>query len=166
MKKLLIAIIAIATTFPAVAQQKFGHIDATALLELMPEKAAAEEEVKKVAEELQEALEAMMGEYEKKGAAFQAEEAGMTATVRNAKIREITDLEARIQQFQQQAEQDLAQKQQEVLTPILERARKAIDEVGKEKGYTYIFDSSLGGVLLYTDDAEDVMADVKAKLGL
>ena len=165
MKKLLIAIIVIATAFPAAAQQKFGHVDAAALLELMPEKAAAEEEVKKVAEELQGALAEMASEYEKKIAAFQAEEQGMTNTVRNAKMRDIAELERRIQEFQQQAQEEIGQKEQEALSPILEKARKAIDEVGKEKGYTYIFDSSVG-VLLYTDDSEDVMADVKAKLGL
>jgi len=37
MKKLFIAVIAITLTVPAFAQQKFGHIDSAALLELMPE---------------------------------------------------------------------------------------------------------------------------------
>ena len=51
------------------------------------------------------------------------------------------------------------------MTPIIDKARKAIDEVAVSKNYTYVFDSSVG-VLLYAKDTEDVMADVKAKLGL
>ncbi|MCB0754976.1 MAG: OmpH family outer membrane protein [Flavobacteriales bacterium] len=165
MKKLIIAVIAIAFTFPALAQQKFGHIDSGALLELMPEKKKAETELEAFAKEFQTALEDMAKEYEGKVQTFQAEEKGMVATVRNTKMREIADLERRIQEFQQQAQEEIANKEQEVLTPIIDKARKAIDEIAKEKGYTYVFDSSLG-VLLYADDSEDILADVKAKLGL
>lgn len=150
---------------PAFAQQKFGHIDSAALLEIMPEKAKAEKELEAFAAEFQSALEAMAKEYETKVAAFQQAEQGMIKTVRDTKVREISDLERRIQEFQQQAQEEIGKKEQEVLTPIIDKARKAIDEVAVEKGYTYVFDASLG-VLLYAKDSEDVMADVKAKLGL
>ena len=150
---------------PAFAQQKFGHIDSAALLEIMPEKAKAEKELEAFAAEFQSALEAMAKEYETKVAAFQQAEQGMIKTVRDTKVREISDLERRIQEFQQQAQEEIGKKEQEVLTPIIDKARKAIDEVAVEKGYTYVFDASLG-VLLYAKDSDDVMADVKSKLGL
>lgn len=165
MKKLVVVIVALAFAFPTFAQQKFGHIDSAALLELMPEKAKAEKELEAFAKEFQGALEAMAKEYEGKIAAFQAGEKDMIATVRNSKMREIADLERRIQEFQQQAQEEIGAKEQEVLTPIIDKARKAIDEVAEAKGYTYVFDSSLG-VLLYAKDTEDIMADVKTKLGL
>ena len=165
MKKVLIILMAVVMAAPAFAQQKFGHIDSAALLEIMPEKAKAEKELEAFAAEFQSALEAMAKEYEGKVAAFQQGEQGMIKTVRDTKVREISDLERRIQEFQQQAQEEIGKKEQEVLTPIIDKARKAIDEVAVEKGYTYVFDASLG-VLLYAKDAEDVMADVKAKLGL
>lgn len=165
MKKLVVVMVALAFAFPSFAQQKFGHIDSAALLELMPEKAKAEKELEEFAKEFQTALEAMAKEYEGKIAAFQQGEKDMIATVRNTKMREIADLERRIQEFQQQAQDEIGKKEQEVLTPIIDKARKAIDQVAEEKGYTYVFDSSLG-VLLYAKDTEDIMADVKSKLGL
>lgn len=165
MKKVLIILMAVVMAAPAFAQQKFGHIDSAALLEIMPEKAKAEKELEAFAAEFQSALEAMAKEYEGKVAAFQQGEQGMIKTVRDTKVREISDLERRIQEFQQQAQEEIGKKEQEVLTPIIDKARKAIDEVAVEKGYTYVFDASLG-VLLYAKDSEDVMADVKAKLGL
>ncbi|MFT4544656.1 MAG: outer membrane protein, partial [Bacteroidia bacterium] len=165
MKKVLILLMAVIMAAPAFAQQKFGHIDSAALLEIMPEKAKAEKELEAFAAEFQSALEAMAKEYETKVAAFQQAEQGMIKTVRDTKVREISDLERRIQEFQQQAQEEIGKKEQEVLTPIIDKARKAIDEVAVEKGYTYVFDASLG-VLLYAKDSEDVMADVKAKLGL
>lgn len=165
MKKVLIAIIALSTTLSVSAQQKFGHIDSAALLELMPEKAAAEKDLQAFAKEFETALQEMAKEYEGKIQSFQANEKSMVETVRNTKMREIADLERRIQEFQQQAQEEVGKKEQEVLTPIIDKARKAIDEVAADKGYTYVFDSSLG-VLLYADDSEDILADVKAKLGL
>lgn len=165
MKKILVIIVALVVAVPTFAQQKFGHIDSSALLELMPEKAKAEQELEAFAKEFQTALEAMGKEYEGKVTSFQQSEKDMIPTVRNTKMREIADLERRIQEFQQRAQDEIGKKEQEVLTPIIDKARKAIDEVAEAKGYTYIFDSSLG-VLLYAKDTEDVMADVKAKLGL
>lgn len=165
MKKVLVVIIALMMAAPTFAQQKFGHIDSSALLDLMPEKVKAEKELEAFAKEFQSALEAMAKEYETKVQAFQTTEKDMIKTVRDTKVREISDLERRIQEFQQQAQEEIGKKEQEVLTPVIDKARKAIDEVAVAKGYTYIFDSSLG-VLLYSKDSEDVMADVKAKLGL
>jgi len=165
MKKILVVIVALIVAAPTFAQQKFGHIDSAALLELMPEKAKAEKELEAFAKEFQTALEAMGKEYETKVASFQQTEKDMIPTVRNTKVREISELERRIQEFQQQAQDEIAKKEQEVLTPIIDKARKAIDEVAVSKNYTYVFDSSVG-VLLYAKDTEDVMADVKAKLGL
>ena len=165
MKKVLVVIIALMMAAPTFAQQKFGHIDSSALLDLMPEKAKAEKELEAFAKEFQSALEAMAKEYETKVQAFQTTEKDMIKTVRDTKVREISDLERRIQEFQQRAQEEIGKKEQEVLTPVIDKARKAIDEVAVAKGYTYIFDSSLG-VLLYSKDSEDVMADVKAKLGL
>jgi len=165
MKKVLVVIVALVIAAPTFAQQKFGHIDSAALLELMPEKAKAEKELEAFAKEFQTALEAMAKEYEGKVASFQQTEKDMIPTVRNTKVREISELERRIQEFQTQAQEEIGKKEQDVLTPIIEKARKAIDEVAVAKNYTYIFDNSQG-VLLYAKDTEDVMADVKAKLGL
>jgi outer membrane protein len=51
------------------------------------------------------------------------------------------------------------------LKPIIDKAKKAIEDVAKENGYTYIFDSSVG-VLLYYENSDDIMTLVKKKLGL
>ncbi|MFT6210218.1 MAG: outer membrane protein [Bacteroidia bacterium] len=165
MKKILVVIVALVIAAPTFAQQKFGHIDSATLLELMPEKALAEKELEAFAKEFQTALEAMAKEYESKVASFQQTEKDMIPTVRNTKVREISELERRIQEFQTQAQEEIGKKEQDVLTPIIEKARKAIDEVAVEQSYTYIFDNSQG-LLLYAKDSEDVMTAVKTKLGL
>ena len=151
--------------YSASAQQKFGHVDSDELLEMMPEKVEAEKQMEAFAKEFQGALESMAKEYESKVADYQAKEKDMTNLVKQSKVKEITDLERRIQEFQSQAQGEIQKKEQELLAPIIEKARKAIDAVATEKGYTYVFDNS-SGVLLFAKDSENIMAEVKAKLGL
>jgi len=165
MKKSVFVVVAIFMAFSASAQQKFGHIDSDELLEMMPEKAKAEKQMEAFAKEFQGALESMAKEYESKVTDYQAKEKDMTNLVKQSKVKEITDLERRIQEFQSQAQGEIQKKEQELLAPIIEKARKAIDAVATEKGYTYVFDNS-SGVLLFAKDSENIMAEVKAKLGL
>jgi outer membrane protein len=49
------------------------------------------------------------------------------------------------------------------MQPIMDKARKAIEAVGKENGYQYIYDAA---GLLYAQDSDNVLPLVKAKLGL
>jgi len=162
---ILVALTLVIATSVSAQTQKFGHIDSDALMALMPEKSKAEKEMEAFAKEFQAALEAMAKEYESKVADYQSKEKEMTALVKQTKVKEITDLERRIQEFQGQAQGEIQKKEQELLAPIIEKARKAIDAVATEKGYTYIFDNS-SGVLLFAKDSENILAEVKTKLGL
>lgn len=145
--------------------QKFGHINSNELLMAMPERTTIENEIKAYATELEAQLSTMHKEYQSKVAAFQAQSENMTETVRNTKIKEITDLETRIQEFQTSAQSELQTKEETLLQPLIDKAKKAIEEVAAENGYTYIFDSGVG-VLLYQKDSNNIMPLVKKKLGL
>ena len=45
-------------------------------------------------------------------------------------------------------------------------AQDAINAVAKEKGYSYIFDSTPGGTLIFAQESDDILPLVKAKLGI
>ncbi|HVA98516.1 MAG TPA: OmpH family outer membrane protein, partial [Bacteroidia bacterium] len=75
------------------------------------------------------------------------------------------DLNQRIQDFQTQAQQDIQKKNDELTKPVYDKAKKAIDEVAKEKGYKYVLDTSTG-VVLYSEPSDDILDLVKKKLGI
>ncbi len=152
-------------TINSFGQNKFGYIDSSELLSVMPEKKTAETELQNFAKSLESQLSAMQGEYQASVQDYQSNEATYTDLVKQDKIAEIQGLEQRIQSFQQNAQNALQQKEQELLEPILSKARTAIEDVAKEGNFTYIFDSSMGSIL-YADESENVMALVKKKLGL
>lgn len=150
-----------------VAQQpaRFGHIDTNELLQMMPGRDSATVELERYARELETTFVAMQNEFQTKYTDYLEKQATFSELIRQSRERELISLQERIQEFQESAQQDLMDQESRLLRPIIEKARNAIEEVAKENGYTYIFDTSMG-FLLYWDEGEDVMPKVKQKLGL
>jgi outer membrane protein len=169
MKKTLIAIIACLFVFggSAVAQKtvKLGHINSNDLMQIMPGRDSAQNVLQAEVQELETTLKTMQSEMEKRYNEYMENQSGWTELIRNTKQREIQDMGARIQEFQENAQKQLQQREQELLKPIIDRAKKAITDVAAEGGYSYIFDSGVSA-LLYSPDSDDIMPLVKKKLGL
>ena len=167
MKKTLILIVACLFAFcgNAVAQKnlKLGHINSQELLQIMPGRDTAQTILQKEAAEIESTLKTMQGELEKISNEYMQKQAEWTELIRNTKRSEIQDMQNRIQGFYENAQKQLQEREAELTKPIVDRAKKAIEDVAREGGYTYIFD---GASLLYSQDSEDIMPQVKKKLGL
>jgi len=85
---------------------------------------------------------------------------------RNAKITELQELQQRIQNYQMTAQQQIQQKQAELLSPVFDKAEQAIEEVGKEQGLLYVFDIGSQVVLYRSNQSIDILPMVKQKLGI
>lgn len=162
---LIIAFAFVLGLSPASFAQKTGHINLNDLLLLLPERKKAEADIQEFAKQLEGQLKTMRAEYENKISEYQSKEAMMTDPVKLDRQKEIANLEERIQNFQQTAQESLQKKQNDLLDPMIEKCRKAIEEVAKENGYRTVIDSSQG-VLLYGDAADDLMTLVKKKMGI
>lgn len=166
-KLLFVFVVLIGSTNLLTAQTatKFGYIDSNKLIELMPGRDTIETKITNYRAELQSTIQNMISEYQTKIQDYQNNAATMSAIVKQTKEKEIQDLEGRIQEFQQTADQDLQNFQSEAFTPILEKAKKAIEDVANENGYTYIFDAGTGALLFY-ERGDNIMPLVKKKLGI
>lgn len=147
------------------ANAKLGYIDSNELLEMMPGKDSIQNAIQDYGKSLETQLQTMYGEYQTKLQDYQANARTMSDIIRQTKEKELADLESRIQTFQQQADTDLQEKQVELLQPLLDKAKNAINAVAKENGYTYIFDIGTGAFLYY-EKGDNILPLVKAKLGL
>lgn len=165
LKSLLVAgILVIAVGITEVnAQSKIGHINSNELLESMPEKAKLAAAVQEYAKKLENQRLTMLQEYELKVQEYQKQQGVMTEAIKQDKVKAIADLEGRIQDFQLNAQQDLQNEEARVLQPLIDRLKKAINDVANEKGYDYVLDTSLG-VVLFSDKGDDIMSFVKKKL--
>lgn len=145
---------------------KIGYIDSNEVMNIMPERDSIEVALMKFQQQLEKELKAMATEYQAKVTSYQNDMATMSNLVKQSKEKEITDLQNRIQEFQQNADQEFNDKRIELLNPLINKVKKAIDEVGKENNYTYILDSATGVILHIGPNAENVLTLVKAKLKL
>jgi len=144
---------------------KFGHINSTELIQSMPQTKQADSTLKKFAESLDSQLKTMTIEYQTKLQNYQAKADSMPEAIKQTKEKELYDLQTRIQDFQQTAQESIQKKKEEIYGPILKKAEDAIKALAKEKSYSYIFDTSVGAVV-YAQESDDLMSMVKAKLGV
>lgn len=161
----MVALLAFAGTATAQKTIKLGHINSNALMEIMPGRDTAMTLLQKEVEDLQSEMETMKKEYENRVNDYLAKKDQLSELIRKTKESDLQAMGARIEEFQANAQPLLEKRQEELLKPIVDRAKEAIEQVGKENGYTYIFDAGIG-TILYSQDSDDIMPLVKKKLGL
>ncbi len=162
MKKLFLTL---ALVLPmAVFAQKLGHINTQELFTQMPELTQIRQEIDNLSGQYEDQIANMQEEYNRKIADYQQNESTLGDAVKQIRQQEIAEMEQRIQLFYQTAQQDIQKKQQELVAPVHEKMSKAIQEVGKEGGFTYVFDSA--ATVYIAPDAIDIMPQVRQKLGI
>ena len=161
----LVALLAFGGSAMAQRNIKLGHINSNDLMQIMPGRDTAMNLLQKEVEDLQAEMEEMKKEYETQVNNYLAKKDQLSELIRKSKESDIQKMAERIETFQSNAQKLLEERQEALLKPIVDRAKAAIEEVGKENGYTYIFDAGVG-TLLYSQDSDDIMPLVKKKLGL
>lgn len=145
---------------------KIAYINSAVLLQSMPERVAADSALAKYTRSFQEQIELMTKEFQTKLQQFQSSEKTMTEAMKEVKTKELQDLQSRIESTQQSAQEKIQTKKQDLYTPILEKADKAIKDVAKEKNYDYIFDVNSQGGIVFSKDEYDITNLVKEKMGI
>jgi|GEM_PF-946386 len=149
----------------SVVPVSIGHIDFPTLIQSVPGQDSITEAYEIFAKGLENQITTMQAELENKQAEYEANQATMSAIIKSTKERELQDLYNRLLEFQQQAQGDLGNYENQLLNPLIEKARKAVNEVAKEKGFSYILNTAQG-MVLFSENGEDIMPFVKAKLGI
>lgn len=163
---LLVVVMMSASSVFAQKDYKFGHINSSELLSVMPERDSARVELQNYSQMLQQEMEAMQIELQNKYATYMEKQETFSDLVRQSKETEIQEMQQRIQGFQQTAQQDLQQKEAELFQPIMDKAQSAIEKVAKANGFTYVFDLGAGGVVYFSDQSVDILPLVKKELGI
>ena len=169
MKKILKLTLAIALLMGSTSlfAQKFGRINTQEIIMSMPETKTMQTNMEAYAKELQDNIETMNVEFNTKLQDFQKNFNTLTDIAKEMKEKDLNDLQARIREFQERAQQEYQKKQNELLSPIIEKAKNAIDKISAAGGYLVVFDTSTGS-LAYFDEATltDIAPEVKKELGI
>ncbi len=164
----ILALVVIISSAGSAQSFKFGHINSEELIQALPEFDTATAKLEKYRQELVNYLELMSVELNNKSDTYNKESKNLTDLVKQTKEQELIDLNRKIQEFQSSAQQNLQDKQVELFQPIYARVDKAIKDIGKENGFTYIFTVGQGSPLVFFDETKstNIMPLVKTKLGI
>ncbi|HSI89999.1 MAG TPA: OmpH family outer membrane protein [Adhaeribacter sp.] len=159
-----------AVSFAQTAPIKIGYTNVDYVLSQMPESRQIEADLKAYSTQLENQLKSKYAEFEAKGQAYQKGAATMTDVVKADKEKELMNLRSSIEEFQKNADVSLQRKQQSLMEPALEKLQKAIDDVAKENGFTYVFNSDAGygttPVLLHGPEEGNISDLVLKKMGV
>ncbi len=162
---LIICALLFTANLSAQSKEKYAHLNSSDLMQVMPGRDSAQKVLENLNAQLEEELKSMVAEYQNKADQFQRDQATMSQAMQQTKMQDLQDLKKRIESFQEQAQAELQEKQEELLKPLIDRAKEAINKVAKANGYSYVFDSGVGA-LLYFDGGEDIIGLVKKELGI
>ncbi|MCL2132710.1 MAG: OmpH family outer membrane protein [Bacteroidales bacterium] len=167
-KLLLLVVVMVGISVSASAQTfKFGHINSQELIMLMPESDSAQVKLEAFGKELQEQIEDMQTEWQEKLTIYEQKQATWTAAVLEVKQKELQDFSRRIQEFQQTAQQEFQKKQQELMIPIMDKAKSTIETVAKRENFIYVFDISAGPLAYFNEQqSTDLLPLVKKELNI
>ncbi len=143
------------------AQAKTAHVDVTDIMSKMPAMLDAQKQLEKISATYDADYKKMAEEFKAKLAKYDAEAATVSEAMNGERQKEVTDMQKRIQEFGQNAQKEVQQKQEDITKPIYEKVRASIQKVGKAKGFQYVLDGST----LLLADGPNITDDVKKDLG-
>ena len=164
MKRIIIIAAMAVISLAASAQDfKFGYVNYTELVQLMPAMDSVRVQIEAQEKETYETLGAMYEEYQTKAEQFQQKQATWTPAIRDSKMKELQEIEARFQENQQIFQQELQQMQQMLQAPVYEKAQKVVKELAQAKGLAFVFEETQ---MLYIDAAQGVNLTPEARVAL
>jgi outer membrane protein len=129
----------------------------------MTETKTAKEIIDKLRKDLETESITMQTEFDNKVKDFQEKETTYSESVKQNKINDLQQLQARIEEFKNQAYGEIQKKYGELTAPLLDKAKKAIEAVAKDGGYKYVLDTSAGNIL-FSEESDDIFVAVLKKL--
>jgi outer membrane protein len=159
----MVAVLALGST--TLFAQKFGRIDYQGTIPLMPEFAQVQTDMQKVQTEYMEHIEGMQVERNRKIDEISKLPAETSETSRQLKNREVVDLDQRIQEYFQLAEQGVQTSYADLMKPLQDKADAAIAKICKAQGIIAVFQI---GAMVYLDESQitDITDAVRKELGI
>jgi outer membrane protein len=165
MKKLFLALMML-LPMAAMAQAKFGHVITQEIIQAMPEFTTARNEIEALTKQYEADLKLMQDELQKKGDAFDKEQASLPENIKQRRQQELQEMYQKIQQSYQDNQQALQKAQADKMQAITTKVLDAIKQVGDAGNFVYIMEMGAGIPYISSTQSTDVTAQVKAKLGL
>src|SRR5215207_7589543 len=152
-------------SLPAQSQGvKVAYVQTSVLLEQAPGRAEAEAQFEKETGTYRDQIKRMSDSLNTMVSSFEQRQASLAAAAREAQAKNITSKQQEYQRRTQELEQKAQGRQNELVQPILDKIKAAIEEVRVEGGYAMIFNADQGSPIVAVDKSLNVTDRVLTKL--
>jgi len=166
MKKSVIAICLLITTFAIHAQSKVGTIDVDFILSNMPEIESVQKNLQEYGVNLDQQLQDKMKDYQEKLDDYNQNVESFTEQQMQEKQTAIYTLEEDITKFRQNGIQLMRIREDELKRPLYLKIGEAMDAIAKENSFTQILNTSNDASIVYLDPDYDITFAVLGKMGI
>lgn len=146
--------------------QQIAFVNSIQILDKMPEKIEASNFINDLNQKYKNELKIMQNDYNKKYTDFISYQTSMAENIRLRRMQELYESERHINDFMKVAQEDIQNKETEMLEPLRQKLKNAIYQVGIERGYVCIYDLANPAIAFVTPDAADISPLVMQKLGI
>ena len=172
MKKVFLFLIVLISSITILSAQKFAYIDLETVVNKMPEFEKAKAQLEKEYRDVQSQLEQLQVEYNKKLQELQenmqlpeGDANKWSKAVLQLKQQELADLQQRIVNFQNTAQQTLQQRQVDLFKPVYDKVNSVVDYIAKQKGYIFVVTKD-NVYYINKSKVDDITPEVEKSLGL
>ena len=138
------SVLAVSAAAPLSAQsapaQRFAYVDTRLILDQAPGRAEAEAQLQKESAVWEAEVKKMQDQNLAMLTEFQKTSAAMTTAQRDKRTKEITDKQAEFQKRNDEINTEAQKRQAEVMQPILDQIKNALEDVRAAGGFDAIFD--------------------------
>ena len=152
MKRTYFILLLIFSGFLLQAQTKIGHISINELVSAMPEYKKAAVELDEYEKALIQMGQERQAEYTRRDSVYKADSAKWNAAQKEVKKTELNALYLKVINFNQEAQQSMGKKEQDLINPLTQKALSTAQAVAKENGYSYILNKEQLIAYPTTDD--------------
>ncbi len=144
-------------SLPVAAQTKFGFVDLQKAVTESKEGKAALKKLQDMTERKQKELNKKQDELKRLEDEIRSQGSMWNDDMKRQKLGEYQKKGLELQEYYTENARELAEREQELTAPLLERFMKIINKLGKDRGYTAVFHS---GSAIYVSGAVDLTAEV------
>jgi outer membrane protein len=155
------------------SELKIGYVNPQAILANMPEMKAVQQRLQNFTARKQQELAQLEQNFQSEVAAYQQKVGVISADAQAKEEERLGKLQNDLLTAQQQAENELQQKRQELVGPLLEQIGTAIDSVANSMGLIYVLNTTTSTgdlVILYASEEYqskyDITEQVMEQLGM
>ncbi len=158
MSKLFFAVLFAAGFSAKAADQKIALVDLQKAVQATAQGKKAKTELETELEKKKKELQKKDADLKKMNEDLEKKKSVLSEEALSKKQAEFQEEMVKFRDVVGKSQMEIQKRERELTQPILDKMRKIIEKVGKEKGYTLILES--GPFVLYADKAQDITDDV------